>query len=176
MAADRRGGPGDRVVVDPRGSARARAQRQLDGDDPISAPPPGLLGPDGDLSFRLPHTPLGPLPPAYLGDEGPDPYQSALRLRARPNHRSDRKSPIRVYHRLEGAPLAGTDGRCWAFTITRVAWERLVTERVLDSDGATYPDGTPIAPPGTDPLYVPVRCGSCGTQNVECLQMEFWES
>jgi hypothetical protein len=170
---DRPDGRGEKIVIDPRSAFRAR-QRQLVDGDPLDAPPPGLLGnPDG-LPFGLPRTPLGPLPDEPLQDDW-DPYQVALRLRVRPGHRSSRKARVRVYHRLPGAPRIGLEGRCWSFTITRVAYERLVTDRILDSEGATYPNGQPVVPPDEDPLYVAVQCGSCGSQNVECLQMEFWE-
>lgn len=191
------GGPGERrIVVDPRAAFRAR-QRQLSDDDPISAPPPSLLGDETDdqapdtlaLAFpdQAPPFPQ-PFPQPYRWskellnpdrisepDDEFDPVRETLRLRIRPGHRSDRTARVRVYHRLKGAPEAGFDGRCWAFTITRVAYEKLLTERVLDSEGATWPDGQPVVPPDVDPLYVPIRCGSCGTQRVECLQMECWQ-
>lgn len=178
-------GPGERrIVVDPRTAFRTRQQRHLADDDPIQAPPPSLLGDESDnpayqsSPFRwtpqtLAQTTEQPLP-GYLDDEV-DPVRETLRLRIRPGRRSDRTARVRVYHRLNGAPEAGLEGRCWAFTITRVAYERLLTERVLDSEQATWPNGTLVVPLGVDPLYVPLRCGSCGTQRVECLQMECWQ-
>lgn len=173
-----------RVVIDPRAAFRAR-QRRLDDDDPIAAPPPSLLPEEGAVEIR-PGEPfrwnpsLAPRPsinllPTGIPDDEPDPLLVGLRLRFRPGQKPNRAAAVRVYHRLEGAPEVGLDGRCWAFTITRVAYERLVTERVLDSEGATYPTGERVVPPGIDPLYVSIQCGSCGTQSVRCLQMEFWQ-
>lgn len=174
-----RGGSGEqRIIIDPRGSFRARQRRLLD-DDPLSAPPPSLLPSEDEDSDRRPMpyrwSPSTPLAPIGYPDEDLDPEREALRLRVRPGHRPDRLASVRVYHRLDDAPQAGLEGRCWAFTITRAAYDRLVTERVLDSEGATNPTGEPVVPPGLDPLYVAVRCGSCGTQSVTCLQMEFWQ-
>jgi len=167
------GGPGERrIVVDPR-------RRQLTDGDPIQAPPPSLLGDEDDpglypAPYRWSKEILTQGPSPYP-DDGLDPVRETLRLRVRPGHSSSRTARVRVYHRLQGAPEAGLEGRCWCFTISRSAYDRLVTERVLDSDGATWPNGERIVPPDVDPLYVPIRCGSCGTQRVECLQMECWQ-
>ena len=78
---------------------------------------------------------------------------------------------MRVYHR------SGRHGeeKCWAFTITAVAYERLRSERILDHHGATYPTGQPVVPAGKNPIDYPVACGSCGTTSVECLQIIFVE-
>ena len=176
---------GDRIAVNPRREFRDRQETRLTAEleaRQLSDPPPGLL--DGPAP---PPTTIRSLDPEYLrvmpgggpGD-GFDPYQDALRLQSRPGRTLSRrtagtKAPrVRVYHRLMSREPDGQE-RCWAFTISRGAWERLLTERILDSEGATYPDGTPIVPPGEDPLYVSPRCGSCGTTTVECLQMEFFE-
>lgn len=90
---------------------------------------------------------------------------------------------MRVYHRLTGSWVdpddtddpAGLSDLCWAFTLSRSAYIRLATDGVLDSDGATYPDGRLVVPIGVDPLYVPVGCGTCLTHAVECLQIAFFE-
>ena len=165
---------GERLAVDPRRAFRERKQALAEGrpvNPALGGPPPGLL--DGSLPAR---TPVRQLRELATEPEGPDPYRDALRLRVRPGKRRNGKARVRVYHVLPGAAEGDPDGRCWAFTISRAAYDRLLTERVLDSDGAVYPDGRPCVPTGTDPMDIPIRCGSCGTTSVECLQIEFFEN
>lgn len=176
---------GDRIAVDPRREFRERQETRLTMEleaRQLSDPPPGLLdgpGPPPTTIRSLDLEYLKVVPGSGSGD-GFDPYQDALRLQSRPGRTLSRrtdgtKAPrVRVYHRLTQLGMNGQE-RCWAFTLSRGSWERLLTERILDSDGATYPDGTLVVSPGVDPLYVPLRCGSCGTTAVECLQMEFFE-
>lgn len=164
---------GERVEVDPRRAFRERRQaiergRPPAGEDGQLAP--GLLGPPQP---RTRARPIGP--PTNAEADGPDPYRDALRILVRPGRRRNGRSGVRLYHVLPGAARGDLDARCWAFTITRSAWDRLLTERVLDSDGATYPDGRPVVGAGVDPMDVPIVCGTCGTHSVECLQIEFWE-
>jgi hypothetical protein len=162
---------GERVEVDPRRAFRERKQALAEGrpfQAGLTDPPPSLLGSPGPAPARI--RPISAPDPTV-----PDPYREALLLRVRPGKRRNGRARVRVYHVLPGAARNDEDGRCWAFTVSRAAWERLVTERVLDSDGATYPDGRPVVPPGADPMDVSVRCGSCGTYSVECLQIEFYE-
>lgn len=164
---------GERITVSPRRDFRERRKARAEGR-PVDArpgdPPPGLLG--GDFPSRPPVRQIREL----ADPEGPDPAHEILVLRARPGHRRNARARVRVYHLLPDRRLADEDARCWAFTISRRAWARLVTERVLDSDGATYPDGRAVVPEDSDPSDVPVRCGSCGTTSVECLQMLFYEN
>lgn len=143
---------GERVVSDPRRIGR--------GGPPSGTP--GLF--DGELPQRA----VLSTDPA----EDRDPSLALLVLRVRPGLSRRPQARVRLYHVVTNA---NSEGRCWAFTITRAAWERLQTERVLDSDGATYPDGREVVPADVDPLDVPVRCGTCGTHSVECLQIQFYE-
>ena len=164
----------ERIEVDPRRAFRERKKLQAEGA-PVAArvgdPPPSLLGPDRVGGRIAKIRSISPEP-----EDGPDPYDEAVkRLRVRPGNRRNGRAGVRLYHVLPDARADDLDARCWAFTITRSAYERLVTERVLDSEGATYPDGRPCVPPGIDPLDVPIRCGSCGTTSVETLQIELWE-
>jgi len=176
-AGRRNDGSEQRIAVDPRRAFRDRKERVLTGEleaRQLSDAPPGLL--DGT---DPPPRALRKLDTEFLRASDPtdgfDPYQDALRLQARPGSRKrSRTTRVRVYHRLERVK-PGAPERCWAFTLTRAAWERLLTDRIFDSDGATYPDGSLVVPMGTDPLYVPVHCGTCGTHSVECLQIEFFE-
>ncbi len=147
-------------VVDPRKAVREQV-----------GPPPtdirekkrsqGVRRPGGD-----PDPPPAPVPWRPSPND-PDPYEEALKVIPR-GRRSGKTGRVRVYHR------AGEHGqeRCWAFTLTAAGYQRLVTDRVLDHDGATYPNGLPVVPTGANPLDYPVRCGSCGTHSVECLQIE----
>lgn len=163
-------GPDRRIAVDPRREFRERKQAQLEGSVAVGDPAPSLLPEPGA------HRRLHALRPGLAVPEGIDPYQQALVLRVRPGQARNSRAAVRLYHRLpERARRDDPDARCWCFTITRAAWERLQTERVLDSDGATYPDGTPCVPEGVDPLDVPVHCGTCGTTSVEILQIDFFE-
>lgn len=163
----------ERIEVDPRKAFRERKQALASGAPLVARlgdPPPSLLGGPG-----VSRAPIRQLRELQQEPEGPDPYRDALRLRLRPGKRHNPRTRVRIYHILADRAEYDEDARCWAFTITRKAYERLVTERVLDSEGAVYPDGRPCVPPGTDPLDVPIRCGSCGTTTVECLQMIFFE-
>lgn len=163
---------GERIEVNPRRTFRERQQANKVARGPeertLTDPPPTLLGPPS----RAPVRQLRDLAPE---PELPDPEREVLRLRVRPGHRHDARARVRVYHVLLDRLASDPDARCWAFTISRRAYERLVTERILDADGATYPDGTPCVPPGVDPMDVAVQCGSCGTTTVDCLHMQFFE-
>jgi hypothetical protein len=160
----------DRIAVDPRREFRARQAAREQGlpGRAVGDPPPGLL-PDGPAS--RPRWDPRIITPGPSGPEPFDPYTEALRIQLRPGQKPNRHARVRIYHR----PDHHTES-CWAFTISRAAWERLRTEGVLDSEGATYPDGRSIVGPGEDPLLTAwLHCGTCGTHSVECLQMEFFQ-
>jgi hypothetical protein len=178
----RNGFAGERIVVNPRREYLDRMETDLTREleaRTLGDAPPGLL--DGT---PVPLRPSRIHDPDYVRsytphDDGLDPYVAALRLQPRQGTKASRATGqgtgrVRVYHRLpEGE--AGQPARCWAFTLSRAGWERLLTERILDSEGATLPDGSLVVPPGVDPLDVSVGCGTCGTHSVECLQIEFFE-
>jgi hypothetical protein len=160
---------GERITVDPRRAFRERQAAREAGlpTRGVGDPPPGLLD---DASTRPRWDPKVITPGPAL-PESYDPYQEALRIQLRPGQKANRHAKVRVYHRVDFQ-----SDPCWAFTITRAAWDRLRTEGILDSEGATNPDGTAIVGPADDPIHVaPVRCGTCGTYSVECLQMEFFQ-
>jgi len=166
---------GERIVADPRRAYRERKQALAEGYPAVGTRlgdrPPGLF----DDSPGIRRRPLRAIRELAPEPEGPDPYRDALRLQVRPGKRRNGRARVRVYHLLPGYAPTDRDGLCWAFTISRAAWERLQTERVLDSEGAVYPDGRPCVPPDLEPLDVPIQCGSCGTTSVECLQIQFYE-
>jgi hypothetical protein len=75
---------------------------------------------------------------------------------------------VRVMHTIDD------QGRtCWAFTITKAAFEAYSQGGSLSSVGATYPDGLPVVPAGTDPSTVHLRCGSCGASRVLCIALRY---
>lgn len=148
-------------AVDPRQAIREKAPRD------IREKPRGSKG-----KFRPGADPGARSQTRYEPADEPDPYDEALNLQPRAGKRGRTTGNVRVYHRVY---QNGEWQRCWAFTITRAAYERLRSERILDHDGATYPDGRPVVPEGRNPLDYPVACGSCGTTSVECLQIEFLE-
>lgn len=150
----------------PRASGGVVAELGLVAQRPRPRP---AAAPEGEAPARPPRPPVAEL--GETEDDGPDPYAEALRLKPRSRGGKGRGRKVRVYHRTG----RGNQARCHAFTITRAAYERLLTDRVLDHRGATYPDGQPVVPKGGDPMDHAVRCGSCGTHSVECLQIEFEE-
>jgi len=87
-----------------------------------------------------------------------------------PGYRGKRTGRVRVYH------LTGTkkDKRCWAFTITRSAFDDLSNGGQLRAQGATYPDGRPVVPDGVRPQDMHLHCGSCGTHAIDCVELEFY--
>jgi len=105
--------------------------------------------------------------PLDEGDEYQLPPPSARPLSS---YRGKRTGRVRVYH-LTGPKK---DQRCWAFTITRLAFDDLATGGRLRAQGATYPDGRAVVPDGCKPQDVHLHCGSCGTHAIDCVELEFY--
>ena len=114
-----------------------------------------------------PQTPWQP----PIDDEDDDRTEHYLRHLLEPRQLPGKKARgtrIRWYHRT-------TNGReCWAFTTTRKAFEDWKNGGSLSSKGARYPDGTPVTNPEDPPLTRHLRCGTCGTSNVQSLQQVFY--
>lgn len=125
--------------------------------------------PDGDEEQVLQRAEPRHYPNLLIGDDEEPERLPPPPLRRLPGAKGKLKGLVRVYHRTPGRK-----DLCWAFTITMAAFEKLSNGGSLEAKGATYPNGVAVVPTGVKPTDVNIRCGSCGTTSVACVELEFF--
>lgn len=116
---------------------------------------------------------LAQVPLPYLGpDDGEDEeearreaFRRRLEPRTMPGTRPSGKK-VKWCHVVRGMP-------CHAFTVPRRTHDAVGAGEPLTCDGAVYPDGQPVVPPGVAAWNVPLRCGTCGTTSITAEDLVF---